>query len=94
MRSDFRTDRRGRRSLQYLFRTLSFYLTKNGHPDWGALAFLAAAAVIVVVPVVVAAHVAAVAEEQDQNDDPPPVVVQAAANTVIIAHKITSALFR
>ena len=82
---------------------------KKGTPIGVPLPFAksaAAAVVVAAVPVAGAAIAAAVAAEgaaaaataiaqqQDQNDDPPPVVVQAAADTVIVAHKITSALFR
>ena len=61
-----------------------------------AHAWLAAAAATVVAAVtaIVSAATAttAVAEQQDQDHDPPPVVIQTATETVIVTHKITSAI--
>ena len=66
----------------------------QAHAWLAAAAATVAAAVVAAVTAIVSAATAtaAVAEQQNQDHDPPPVVIQTAAETVIVTHKITSAI--
>ena len=66
----------------------------QAHAWLAAAAATVAATVVAAVTAIVSAATAttAVAEQQDQDHDPPPVVIQTATETVIVTHKITSAI--